>query len=80
MERPSSLNSFYYFFIFWFKRLCFKTQYKIDNQLINNYRPVSFGKIFERIIFDNIYIYLDKHNLLNPNQSGLKQKIHLFIN
>ena len=27
---PSSLNSFYYFFIFWFKELNFKTQFKIE--------------------------------------------------
>ena len=26
---PSSLNSFYYFFTFWFKGLSFKTQFKI---------------------------------------------------
>ena len=31
-------------------------------------------KIFERIIFDNIYKYLDEHNLLNPNQSGFRPK------
>ena len=29
----------------------------------------TFGKIFERIEFDNIYTYLDENNLLNPNQS-----------
>ena len=49
-----------------------------DKQLINNYQPVSllpiFGKIFERIIFDNIYRYLDEHNLLNPNQSWFRPK------
>ena len=27
---PCSLNSFYYIFIFWFKGLSFKTQFKID--------------------------------------------------
>ena len=51
---------------------------KNDKQLVNNYRPVSlltiFGKIFERIIFDNIYRYLHEHNLLNPNQSGFRPK------
>ena len=30
--------------------------------------------IFERIIFDNIYRYLDQHNLLHPNQSGFRPK------
>ena len=34
-----------------------------------------FGKIFERIIFNNIYKYLDEHNLLNPNQSGFRPKV-----
>ena len=49
-----------------------------DKQLINNYRPVSllpvFGKMFERIIFNNIYRYSHEHNLLNPNQSGFRPK------
>ena len=27
---PSGLNSFYYFFNFWFKRLSFKTQFEIE--------------------------------------------------
>ena len=27
---PSNLNSFYYFFVFWFKGLSFKTQFKIE--------------------------------------------------
>ena len=51
---------------------------KIDKKLINNYRPVSllpiFGKIFERIIFDNTYRCLDEHNLFNPNQPGFRTK------
>ena len=33
-----------------------------------------FGKIFERIIFDNIYRYLDKNKLLNTNQSEFRPK------
>ena len=49
---------------------------KGDKQLINNYRPVSllpvFGKIFERLIFNNIYNFFEMHNLLNPSQSGFR--------
>ena len=47
---------------------------KNDKRLVNNYRPISllpiFGKIFEKIIFNRIYIFLLKEELLNPNQSG----------
>ena len=47
---------------------------KNDQQLVNNYRPITllfiFGKIFEKIIFNIIYNLLLKEELLNPNQSG----------
>ena len=39
-----------------------------------NYQPVSLlpicGKIFERIIFNPIFEYLEENSLLCPNQSG----------
>ena len=42
--------------------------------LKENYRPISLlpilGKIFEKLIFDNLYQHLDENGLLNPNQSG----------
>ena len=49
---------------------------KNDKQLLNNYGPISllpmFGKIFEKIIFNRIYDFLLKEELLNPNQSGFR--------
>ena len=37
---------------------------KNDKQLLNNYRPISLlpicGKIFEKVIFNNLYKYLNK--------------------
>ena len=49
---------------------------KNDKRLVNNYRPISllpiFGKIFEKIIFNRIYNFLLKEELLNPNQSGFR--------
>ena len=49
---------------------------KDDKQLLQNYRPVSLlpicGKIFERIIFNPIFEYLEKNSLLCPNQSGFR--------
>ena len=62
----------------WKKSNVIPVHKKIDKQLVNNYRSVSllptFGKIFERIIFENICRYLDEHNLLNSNQSGFRPK------
>ena len=47
-----------------------------DKQLINNYRPISLipicGKLFEKIVFDNVYSYLNVNNLITKNQSGFR--------
>ena len=49
---------------------------KGDKKIVDNYRPVSLspilGKIFERIIFNSIFEYLEENNLLGPNQSGFR--------
>ena len=49
---------------------------KENKQLIKNYRPISLlpicGKIFEKIIFDQIYVYLHTNNLITSNQSGFR--------
>ena len=49
---------------------------KGDKQLIKNYRPISLlpicGKIFEKIIFNNLYNYLNTNNLITNNQSGFR--------
>ena len=45
-----------------------------EKQCVNNYRPVLllpvFGKFFEKLIFNEIYSFLDREKLLNTNQSG----------
>ena len=47
---------------------------KGDKQLIKTYRPISLlpicGKILEKIIFNNLYAYLHRNNLITKNQSG----------
>ena len=47
-----------------------------DKQLIKNYRPVSLlpacCKIFEKIIFNSLFKYLEGNNLLSGNQSGFR--------
>ena len=49
---------------------------KNDKCSLNNYRPVSLlpicGKIFERIIFTNVFLFLEDNNLLAPNQSSFR--------
>ena len=49
---------------------------KDDKQIVKNYRPVSLlricGKIFEHLIYNVIYDFLTKNNLLCPNQSGFR--------
>ena len=49
---------------------------KGDKQLIKNYRPISLlpicGKSFEKIIFKNLYKYLNANNLITKNQSGFR--------
>ena len=43
---------------------------------MRNYRPVSLlpicGKIFERLIFNELFNFLLENNLISPNQSGFK--------
>ena len=50
--------------------------YKNSKQTVNNYRPVSLlpicSKIFEKLIFDSIYDFIDKINLFKNNQLGFR--------
>ena len=43
---------------------------------LNNYRPISVipavAKIFEKIIYDQLYQYLNENGLLNGGQSGFR--------
>ena len=49
---------------------------KESRQLTKDYRPFSFlpicAKLFEKIIFDEIYTHLQENNLLSPKQSGFR--------
>ena len=47
-----------------------------DKEDINNYRPISviptLARVFERLIYNQIYDYLTDNNLLNPKQYGFR--------
>ena len=49
---------------------------KLNRQVKRNYRPISLlpicGKILEKIVFDNVYSFLNNNNLLSKNQSGFR--------
>ena len=50
---------------------------KESKNLIKNYRPISllpiFGKIFEKIIYNNLFKYLQENKLLSDKQSGFRK-------
>ena len=50
---------------------------KGDINLFTNYRPIpilpQFSKIWEKLIFNRIYVYLEKLNLLSVTQFGFRQ-------
>ena len=50
---------------------------KGDKELMENYRPVSilpiFGKIFEKVIYNRLHSFLEKHNIINENQYGFRK-------
>ena len=49
-----------------------------DRELIVNYRPVSilpsFSKFFERVIYNRLLNYIDKHEILCNSQYGFRKQ------
>ena len=47
-----------------------------DSTLISNYRPIyllpSLSKVYERVIFDQLFQYMSNNNLLNISQYGFR--------
>ena len=47
-----------------------------DRGDVNNYRPISVipivAKVFERIVYEQLYAYLEEHDILCQNQSGFR--------
>ena len=49
---------------------------KGNKQSFKNYRPISLlpicSKIFERLIYNEMFTFFTENNLISPNQSGLR--------
>ena len=60
----------------WKKANVVQIDTKNDQQCIKNYRPVSLlpicSKIFERLLFNELYNFLNHNDLLSSNQSGFR--------
>ena len=70
----------------WKKANVVSVHKKGDKQVSRNYRPVSLlpicGKIFERLIYNNLFEFFIKNDVISSNQSGFKQGdscIYLFL-
>ena len=53
------------------------TPYKTGNQaLVSTYRPITqlsvFHKIMEKLMFDRLVNFLEKHNMIDDNQFGFR--------
>ena len=50
---------------------------KNERNVIKHYRPISLlpicGKIFEKIIFNNLYTFFEMNNIFSPCQSGFRK-------
>ena len=50
----------------------------VNPQSVNDLRPITLlllpGKIMERLIHNQLYPYLEEHNILSPYQNGLRQQ------
>ena len=49
---------------------------KGNKQSLENYRPISLlpicSKIFERLIYNEMFTFLTENNLISPNKSGFR--------
>ena len=60
----------------WKKANVVPVHIKNDKQLVKNDRPISLlpicGKIFERILYNSLFIFLNQNDLISSAQSGFK--------
>ena len=51
---------------------------KGDDKIVDNYRPLSLlpsiSKLFEKIVFNQLFEYFTRNNLFHNNQYGFRQE------
>ena len=61
----------------WKKGIIIPVHKKESKNLVKNYRPISllpvFGKMFEKIIYNNLYNYFQENQFLTEKQSGFRK-------
>ena len=49
-----------------------------DKSVVNNYRPISvlpiFSKVFEKLMYNRLFLFVDKLNILFDNQYGFRKQ------
>ena len=54
-----------------------------DNMIFSNYRPVSvlplISKILERLMYNRLLLFLNKHNVIYDYQFGFRQKYSTYM-
>ena len=69
--------------VFWKKANVVPIHKKESKNLLKNYRPISllpiFGKIYERIIFKELFNHFHQNQLFTKCQSGFSLVIHVFL-
>ena len=58
------------------KAMLFRSSKKAFKQILKNYHPISLlpvcGKIFEKLIFNEMFNFFIENDLISPNQSSFK--------
>jgi len=61
----------------WKKADIYPVHKKGDRSLCSNYRPISLlsptSKVFERLVYNNLYVFCKNNNFLTPCNSGFKK-------
>ena len=54
-----------------------------DPKIFSNYRPISLlpsiSKLFERLVYNRLMVFIEKHSILHPNQYGFRKNYSTYM-